>query len=174
MPREFVALLRGISNVSMEPFRRGLEELGLADVETYGGTGNLIFNAPGHEPAALEEAIAARFGTDAFVRRRADIARISAEDPFAGRPGAAVLFLAHPVGAAARRAFQAVAFDGEPPILRGRAVYLVDPVRERGKRSTFDFERTLGVRATARSSRVVARIVARMALDPRPGAGGIG
>lgn len=164
MKRDFVVLLRGISNTPMQPFREKLEGIGLMDVESFGMSGNLLFNAPDGvpDPASLEEQIVELFGVDAFVRKRADLARIVAQNPFHGRDGAAIFFLARPVPAGRRRAFDQLEFESERPVIHGRTVYFVHPARQKGKRTIIDFERELAVRGTARASWVVERILDRM------------
>jgi uncharacterized protein (DUF1697 family) len=150
MPR-YVALLRAISNLSMAPFRAALEELGFADVVSYGMSGNLVFSTPRTDVAAIEAAIGARLGTTAIVRSRPQLDRIVAADPL----GSSVLFLARSPAAAAARALARLRFEGPRPVLRGRALYFVYPARLSGKRTPTDFERVLGVLGTARSARVV-------------------
>jgi Protein of unknown function (DUF1697) len=157
MPR-YAALLRAISNVGMASFRKAMEELGFAEVESYGMSGNLLFTAHRSDPASLERHIAKRFGTPAFVRTRLELARVVAHDPFR----AAVLFLAHPPPAARRRAFMQLDFEVPRPVLERSTLYFVYPARLRGKRGPFDFEAALGVSATARSAGMVGRLLGRM------------
>jgi len=154
----YVVFLRAISNVRMDPFRKGMEALGFRDVASYGMSGNLVFTADRSARRSLEVRIAARFGTDAFVRSKAELSRTIEEDPFES----SVLFLASIPSATARSGFERLEFESRRPVLRGSVLYFVYPARLRGTRSPFDFERALEVRATARSSRVVARIHARM------------
>lgn len=160
--RRYVALLRAISNAAMEPYRNALEELGFTDVDSFGMSGNLMFNAPREDKRSLEDRITDRFGTTAIVRTRSEIARTLAGDPFAGRKGAAVVFLARPPTAARRRAFLELDFAQPLPVLRGSAVFHVWPTTLRGRKGTFNFEKALGVQGTDRTSRVVAGILARM------------
>jgi uncharacterized protein (DUF1697 family) len=142
----------------MQPFIEGMEELGFREVESYGMSGNLMFNADDADMGAFESRIEARFDTAAFVRSRRDLRRIVAKDPF----GSAIQFLAHPPSAAKRRALLKLDFETQEPVLRGRTVYFVHPARLRGKRTPFDFEEFLGVPGTARSAQVVGKILERM------------
>jgi len=158
----YVALLRAIANTPMAPFRDAMAELGFAEVESFGMSGNLIFTADGGAAGAFEPVIAARFGTDAFVRTATEMARTAADHPLRDRPGAAVLFLAAAPSAAKRRALQATPFEGGPPLLKGKALHFAYPARIAGKRGPTDFEQLLGVRGTARSARVVEQLAARM------------
>ncbi len=142
----------------MQSFREGMAELGFTDVESYGMSGNLLFNADRSDPASLEHRIAARLGAPALVRTRVELARIVAQDPF----GSSILFLARAPTAARRRAFLRLDFEASRPVLRGRTVFFVYPASLRGKRTPLDFERVLGVQGTARSARVVGQLLARM------------
>jgi uncharacterized protein (DUF1697 family) len=158
MKQRYVALLRAIAHVSMDPFRKAMEELGFTDVESYGMSGNLLFNAQDSKLAALEKRITDRFGTPAMVRTDAQLARVIAEDPF----DSAILFLTRAPTAARRREFLELDFETPHPVLRGKTVYFEHPARLPGKRSSFDFERGLDVLGTARSARVVRQLLARM------------
>jgi uncharacterized protein (DUF1697 family) len=158
MQKRYVALLRAISNVSMKPFREGMEVMRLANVESYGMSGNLLFSASAADAATLERRISERFGTPAMVRSKADLSRIVSQDPF----DSAVLFLTRTPTAARRQAFLELEFKSPRPLLRGRTVYYVHPAQPVGKRTPFDFEGALGVLGTARSSRVVRALLERM------------
>jgi uncharacterized protein (DUF1697 family) len=158
MKKRFVALLRAISNVSMKPFRTAMEELGFNDVESYGMSGNLLFNAKGSNPAALEKKITARFGTPAIVRTDSHLAWVIAQDPFE----ASVLFLSRAPAVSRRRAFLELDFESPHPVIHGKTVYFVHPARLKGKRGSFDFELHLGVPGTARSAQVVRQLLARL------------
>jgi uncharacterized protein (DUF1697 family) len=159
MAQWYVALLRAISNVGMQPFRQGMEELGFTAVESYGMSGNFLFRADRAGPAAHERRITAKFGTIAVVRTRPELARIMAHDPF----GSSLLFLARAPTTTRRQAFHRLDFEVPRPILQGKTVYFVYPARRRGQRTPFDFERALGVLGTARSARVVGQLLVRMA-----------
>ena len=139
----------------MAPFREAMErELGYTDVETFGMSGNLLFDAPRTPISTLEHKISTRFGTEAFVRTSVEIAKIIANDPLAST----IIFLAKPPSLTRREAFEQLDFEGRRPVLRGSTVYYRYPARLRDKKAPFDFEEFLGVRGTARSSRVVKTI----------------
>jgi uncharacterized protein (DUF1697 family) len=61
MTRRYVALLRGISNVRMQTFREALTDLGFTDVESYGRSGNLLFNSHNSDTHQHEDDISAQF-----------------------------------------------------------------------------------------------------------------
>lgn len=155
MCQRYVAFLRAISNVGMKPFRDRMEALEFTDVESYGMSGNLLFNARGSDKAAMEKRIAARLGTPAFVRTRTELTRIVGQDPF----DSSILFLDRAPTKAKREAFRGLDFEARPPVLRGKTAYFVYPANLRGKRTPLDFEKALGVQGTFRSSRVVRRIL---------------
>src|SRR5688500_16179288 len=136
MPR-YVVLLRAIAHVPMAPFRRAMEELGFGSVERFGMSGNLLFDAAGADAPAVERRIAERFGTDAFVRTPAEMARVVAAHPFAGAAGA-VIFLARAPAAGRRRALAEMDFEGRAPLLRGKAIHFIHPASVRGKRGPTD------------------------------------
>jgi uncharacterized protein (DUF1697 family) len=163
MQHSYVALLRAIRNVPMQPFREAMAELGFSDVESFGMSGNLLFNAGGGAATAFERRIAARLKAPAFVRTRRAMGSIVRNDPFRDEPGdPSVLFLAAAPAAARRRAFMDLEFETPRPVLRGQTVYFLHPARVAGKRAPFNFENALGVEGTARSSRVVERLWERM------------
>lgn len=158
MTRRYVALLRAISNVPMQPFREAMHALGFDDVESYGMSGNLLFTVRETDAASLERRIAARLGTPAMVRTRSQMASILAHDPF----GSAILFLARAPTPAKRRELQRGPFAEPRPSLVGSAVYFVHPPRMEGRSAPVDLERLLDVVGTARSARVVAALLERM------------
>jgi uncharacterized protein (DUF1697 family) len=142
----------------MQPFRDAMEKMGFTDVESYGMSGNLLFDAPTSDARALECRIAERFGTDAFVRTRTEMAGVVARDPL----GEIVMFLARPPTAAKRRAFEDLDVEDPRPVLRGRTLFFSYPLLLRGRRTPLDIEDALGVRGTFRTSRVVRTLLARM------------
>lgn len=161
-PREYVALLRAIAHVPMSPFRQALEELGFTDVDSYGMSGNLLFNARRSATTSLERRVDLRLQVVSCVRTRSELARVVAGDPFGDDPRAAIMFLARLPTRARRREFQGLDFEEPRPVLRGKTLYFVYPALLRGRRTAFDFERSLGVHGTARSARVVRQLLARM------------
>jgi uncharacterized protein (DUF1697 family) len=158
MKKRYVALLRAITNVSMKSFREKMEEMGFTDVESYGTSGNLLFNARGKGATSLEQRITKRFKTPAIVRMDSQLARILAKDPF----DSTILFLARTPTTSKRKKFRQLDFKSPQPVMYGKSVYFAHPAHLRGKRTAFDFERALDVLGTARSARVVRQILKRM------------
>ena len=158
MKKRYVALLRAISNVSMKPFREKMEELGFTDVESYGMSGNLLFNTKGKDLKRLERRLTAQFDTPAILRTDSQLAKVVDQDPF----GSSVLFLTRSPTPAKRQAFLQLDFASPAPVIQGKTIYFVHPARLKGKRASFDFEEALGILGTARSARVVRQILALM------------
>jgi len=158
MRREVAAFLRGISNVPMGPYRDALTRAGLADVVSFGATGNLMFNASDYDAAELEQRIAKLVGTAAFVRSRGELTEIVGQNPFRDRAGAAVLFMRGPVSEKRLHVLSGLKFEGDAPVVVGDNVYFVHPTQLCDRKSLFDFERELGVQGTMRGARVVGRV----------------
>ncbi|MDB4885417.1 MAG: uncharacterized protein JWN79_855 [Gemmatimonadetes bacterium] len=91
MPR-YVALLRAINVggrvVKMDRLRQLFTELGYTDVQTFIASGNVMFDAPDRNVAALERAIeghlraALGYDVETFVRTAAELATIASLEPF--------------------------------------------------------------------------------------------
>jgi len=162
MGSDFVAFLRGISNVPMQPLRDALVGIGLTDVRSFGGTGNMLFCAKDSSRGALEVLIGDAVGVDAFVRSRSQLATVVAENPYADLPGASLLFARGPVDESRAAAFMTGGFQAQPPVVAGAEVYFVHPLRRPGHSGIIDLEHDLGVRGTMRASRVVARVLTLM------------
>lgn len=88
----YIALLRGINvgghQVKMERLRELFAELGLANVRTYIQTGNVFFEAPDTDRAALTSAIEAQllealgYAVPTYLRTLPELERTLALDPF--------------------------------------------------------------------------------------------
>jgi uncharacterized protein (DUF1697 family) len=89
----YVAFLRGINlgkrRVKMEDLRDHFAALGFANVATYIASGNVIFDAPAGDPAAIEARIEAHlvsmlgYEVETFLRTPAELAAVAAFRPFA-------------------------------------------------------------------------------------------
>jgi uncharacterized protein (DUF1697 family) len=162
MGQRYVALLRAIANVPMLPLRDSLAELGLTDVESHGMSGNLMFSVTAGNPAELETRIGKRLQTAAIIRTASQLAKVVKANPFTGRTGASIYFLARLPSTAKRKEFAALEFEEPAPVLSGKTVFIVHPTRLKGRKAIFDLEKFLGVAATARTARIVERILALM------------
>lgn len=156
-----VALLRGIANVPMAPLREKLEGLGYTDVESFGASGNLLFTGKG-DASTHERRIAKATGRDAFVRSRTQLEKIRQADPYAGRERATIMFLDREPTPAAKHALAKLDLKPPRPILAKRELYYIDPILANGRKTPVDVERLLGVKATFRTSRVVAKLSDRL------------
>ena len=170
----YVALLRGINvggarKISMRDLASLLAELGLEDVVTYIQSGNVVFRAPSGGPALaarIEEAIEAATGHDVSVllRTPTELTRLVTANPYLSGDAAGsklhVVFLDRkPANAAAAKLDP----DRSPPdelSLHGTEIYLRFPNGSGKTKLTLDyFERTLGVRATARNWNTVLKLL---------------
>jgi uncharacterized protein (DUF1697 family) len=91
-----VAMLRSVNlpghqKVNMQALKTLCTSLGLRDVQTYIQSGNLVFRDQDEDPAALarrlEDAMEASFGfrPAVIVRTAAELRKVIAKNPFAGR-----------------------------------------------------------------------------------------
>jgi uncharacterized protein (DUF1697 family) len=170
----FVALLRaanvGGTKVDMAELRRGLDGLGLKNVQTYVQSGNVVFAAERDDPhelaAEIERLIKRTFDLDVkvLVLAAAELAQIAAANPFleAGTDAKFLhaTFLFAKVTEAATAALALPAADGEQVSLVGRVLYLHLPHGYgRTKLSNAYFERALRTPATTRNWRTVTALV---------------
>jgi uncharacterized protein (DUF1697 family) len=156
--RRFAVFLRAISNVPMLGFRRQLESLGFADVESYGMSGNLLFTSGSDDAEDMERRIGTQLGTDAFVRSIRALEQIISRDPF----NSSVMILDRAPSKDRRRALAEAAFESPRPVLYGRTLYFVYPARIAGKRTPVNFETLLNLRGTARSAGVMRGMLSRL------------
>jgi len=136
-----------------------MEELGFTEVESYGMSGNLLFNVKGKDKKQLERRIHYYPVRDARGRADGFAAHQDHRPGFIPFKHTVPHPLAHSIE---RRTFLQLDFASPHPVLRGRTIYFVHPAHLRRKRGSFDFEGALGVLGTARSARVVRQILERM------------
>lgn len=163
-----IALLRGINvggkvTVPMAKLKTSFEALGFEDVVTYVNSGNVVFRGTKPDAAAIEKRIAKDFGRDVsvLVRTPKQLEAVAKGNPFPQAEGKRlhVYFLS---GKPTAKAAAALDPDRSPPSefkLSGREVYLHTPDGIGRTKLTIDyFERTLGVRATARNWNTVTKL----------------
>jgi uncharacterized protein (DUF1697 family) len=169
----WIALLRAInlvrkdSRLAMADLRARLEELGLQDVRTHLQTGNVVFRAPrgGRERlrAEIEDAVAELVPDrpQVFLLTPAELARAARANPFdvADDHQCNLIFLDATPSAAAKRKLAEQQDDVYTIAVKGRTVYYAYPKAAAGRRRAIDFEGILGARGTARTHKVVARLV---------------
>ena len=168
----YVALLRGINvggraKVRMQDLRELFVSLGHGDARTYIQTGNVIFTssaAPARLAADIERRIADDLGLTVTVllRTKEELAEVVAASPFAGREldssRVAVTFLADSPDQDRVDQLDPAAFAPEEFVVSGREVYVHCPDGF-GRSKLPNFERKLGVAATARNWKVVTALL---------------
>ncbi|HEY3047073.1 MAG TPA: DUF1697 domain-containing protein [Polaromonas sp.] len=175
-----IAFLRAINvgghQVSMEALRAHFEALGLANVETFIASGNVIFNAPAKKLPTLAPAIekhlhtALGYEVRTFIRSMPEVAAIAGYQPFpASQLEAAsalnVAFLAEPLSAEAQKTLMSLKTDIDDFHMQGREVYWL--CRKKQSESTFSntlFERKLKVQTTFRGIKTLKRLAAKYAV----------
>ncbi|MDB4916524.1 MAG: uncharacterized protein JWM95_4168 [Gemmatimonadetes bacterium] len=175
MPRH-VAFLRAINVgghvVKMDRLRVLFGELGLANVETFIASGNVLFDSTARS-AALESRIekhleqALGYEVLTFVRPLAALAEVLDSHPYHDENAAGcalqVGFLKAPASSAVQQALKALQTDTDEFHFAGREVYWL--CRTRTSDSKFSgplFERSLGARATFRNVNTVRKLAARL------------
>ena len=167
----WVALLRAINlgarnKVPMAALRDVFAGAGASNVRTYIQSGNVVFTAPTSGGAALarklERAVDDAFGVPAAVvlRTFAELQRVVDSHPF-GRDTSTtmVAFLARKPPAAKVRAVRALDIAPDQVEIAGSDVYLSYPNGVQGATLTgARLEKQLGVAATVRNWRTVARL----------------
>lgn len=177
MPR-YVAFLRAINVggrvVRMERLRGIFAELGLANVETFIASGNVIFTAKSKNAAALEQKIERRlndalgFDVKVFLRRDDELAEIAARRAFAAREteaeGASV-YVAF-LGAEPTPAATEILSDHRGSVdafaMQGREIFWL--CRTRFSDSEFSgskLEKLLGMRTTVRNLTTIKKLAAK-------------
>jgi uncharacterized protein (DUF1697 family) len=176
MPRH-IAFLRAINvgdnTVRMEVLRAHFEALGLAQVETFIASGNVIFEAQRGTPASLEKKIetalaeALGFRVDTFLRTPAEvaaIARCAVVEPSLRAEAVAlnVGFLKAPLSRAALDVLRAMQTEIDDFRVDGREVYWVCRVKQSASKFSGGlFERKLGVRVTFRGINTLERLLVK-------------
>jgi uncharacterized protein (DUF1697 family) len=172
----YVALIRAInvgghSVIKMPDLRKLVESLGFEDVSSYIQTGNVVFKAVQNDRGTLskkiEEAIEAKAGykTTVFVLTYDDLKEAAGHNPFrsrneAGEGRSHIVFLsAEP---AKQNIDKILALQGEDFsfAVHKNFFYYYYPEKYAGHtRRNVNFEKILGVRATARTYKVVDRLI---------------
>ncbi len=170
-----IALLRGINvggrnKISMAELRDLVADLGFLDVASHLQSGNLVFGAPGSEPAqaacAIEAAIAERLGLNIAVlaRTSAELARVVRAHPLqdiATNPSRLlVVFLSAPVDRTLIGEVDERQFAPDRFVAGEREIYVWAPrgVSETKLTHAFWEKRLAGVSATARNWNTVLHL----------------
>ena len=175
--RRYIAFLRAINvgghTVTMETLRGVFEKLGLADVESFIASGNIIFGTRAPEVGALERTIEAQlqkalgFEVKTFLRTDAEVAAVARYQPFSPKQLAAartlnIGFLSAPLTPAATKALMAFTTDIDSFHAEAREVYwLCKKGQSESDFSNVRFEKALKVSATFRGANTIARLAAK-------------
>lgn len=173
----WAAFLRAINvgghTVKMDALRRLFEELGLAGVETFIASGNVLFDAPEEDARTLERRVEARlqaalgYAVAAFIRTDAEMQQIAAAEPFSAEETARaaafnVGFLAEPPEEASVRKLMGLKTEIDHFRVVGREVYWLCRVKQ--SESSFSnaaLEKTLGAKSTLRGMATVQKIAGK-------------
>jgi uncharacterized protein (DUF1697 family) len=172
--QQYVALLRGINVgghavIKMADLRQLFESLGLSHVVTYIQSGNVLFKT--EESGAsltrlLEKQLASSTGKEikVFVLTPAELKRAADNNPF--EPGrhdeeqqCHLMFLSAEPDAARREALMALEGEEYRFHIDDKVLYYAYSRKQDGRRRSIDFERVLGVAGTARTWKVVDRLI---------------
>jgi len=168
----YVAMLRGINvggrnKIKMSELQALFVGLGHADVITYIQSGNVVFQNPAKNAAALTSAIEKRiardFGIDVVIvlRTRAELGKVIAANPFgpADLSKVHVTFLAEKPAAALVRALDDHTAPPDDFRVHGREVYLHCPSGYGTTKLNNTFwERKLKIAATTRNWNTVNKL----------------
>ena len=174
MPR-YIAFLRAINVggrvVKMQVLKALFERLGLANVETFIASGNVIFRSAAKNAPTIEEKIERVLQTElgyavqTFVRTDTEVARIAAFEPFAEVSEGSTLYIgflkAAPDRAVADRLVPAQT-ERDDFRLEGRELYW--RCRGPSHESTFSgakLEKMLGMATTLRNANTIRRLAAK-------------
>ena len=171
----YVAFLGGINvgghRVKMDRLRDEFDALGCTDVSTFIASGNVIFSSS-RRPGPLERDAEARlaetlgYAVPTFVRRAADIAAISARQPWGAVPDAHTLvvwFLRDAPDAATTAATVALSNEQDRFAVFGRELYQqIDGGTTDSSVKPSTLSRTLGQPATARNTTSLRRLAAAL------------
>jgi uncharacterized protein (DUF1697 family) len=173
-----VAFLRAINVggrvVKMDQLRALFAGLGLANVETFIASGNVIFESPVRKAKALESRIEAHlreslgYAVGVFIRSPAELAAIASHRPFPAADIEAdghalyIAFVADAPGPEVAKRLRALRTDLDDFHVHGREVYWL--CRTRISESVVTgakFERAVGATTTMRNATTVRKLAAK-------------
>ncbi len=158
----------------MAHLRQLFESLGFSSVETFIASGNVIFETPAQDTAALEKQIEAHLQSSlgyevaTFLRTPAELADIASYEPFAAQgldAGEGSLYIAFTRATPddeAQQRLLAFRTETDDPHVRGREIYWL--CRTSAHQSAFSgavLERAIGMPATIRNSTTVRKLAER-------------
>lgn len=178
-PQRYVAFLRAINVgghvVKMERLRAEFEALGLGGVETFIASGNVLFDAPSDDRAALEQRIERRlektlgYAVATFLRTPEELATIVGNEPFPGREETAGLwvgFLKSELSRESRDRLLAFRTGVDEFDARGREAFWMCRTRfSESSVSGAKLEKALAMPATFRNVTTVRKLALRAAAE---------
>jgi uncharacterized protein (DUF1697 family) len=169
---KYLAFLRAINVgghvVKMEPLAAIFRDMGLANVETFIASGNVIFDSSARNAATLERKIEAAlksalgYEVATFLRTPAALAKVAAYQPFPGCDAFYVGFLGAEPSAEAQKKALALGTAVDELHIAGSEIYWLCSVKaNETKISNAALERALGMSSTLRNVNTVRRLVAK-------------
>jgi uncharacterized protein (DUF1697 family) len=163
----WIALLRAVNlgsrnKVPMAGLREVFEDAGAEDVRTYIQSGNVVFAQAKPDREALEAAVAKEFGVETVIvlRSARQIERLAGSHPFGkDTSNSHVAFLAEKPRAAALRSVSELDIGDNKFEAIGSDIALYYPRGVQGAMlTTAKLEKLIGIPATARNWRTVAKL----------------
>jgi len=174
---KYIAFLRAINvgghNVKMDALHQIFESLGLANVETFIASGNVIFEAKTDSVKALEKKIEAKLNEElgyevsTFIRSTTELAAIAAHQSFpqSKLDKAAALnigFLDGPLDEKSIQKLMGMKTDIDDFHFHGREIYWLCQIKQSdSKVSNAVIEKTLGVKCTLRGVNTVIKMAGK-------------
>lgn len=171
---EYIAFLRGINvgghNVKMDVLCEQFEVAGLAKVETFIASGNVIFKSrstdPGRLEVKIERQLVATLGFEVltFVRTRAEVAQLAgyaafSEEKLASAGAFCVAFIKAALTTEQATTLQQFVTEVDEFHTVGREIFWLCKVRQsESKFSNGQFERKMGIAATFRSITTIKKL----------------
>ena len=172
----YIALLRGInvgghSVTRMSELRGLFESLGLTEVVTYIQSGNVLFNSKEgdreHLVQLLEKELESKFGyqVPVFIYIRKQLKEVAAQNPFDPErkdkeQRCHLMFLSSEPDPDRCAALMALEGEEYKFNIHGKVLYYAYPREFEGSgRRTINFEKVLGVTGTARTWKVVNKLI---------------
>jgi uncharacterized protein (DUF1697 family) len=176
MPR-YIAFLRAINvgghTLKMEKLRALFEALGFVGVETFIASGNVIFEAPEKNPAALEKKIEKHLGQElgyevaTLIRTPRELAQIAEYQPFpeellAASTSLYISFLPSAPDEGVKQKVEALCTEVDEFYLHGRELYwLCRKKLTESLVSGAQLNKALGVPSTMRNATTVRKLAAK-------------
>jgi len=170
-----IAFLRAINVgghvVKMDTLRDLFESLGLAKVETFIASGNVIFEANVKDSTALERRIethlkrALGYEVGTFIRTAAEVAAVAAYEPFAPDQktmALSVIFLRGPLEKSAKDGLMKCCTELDDFHVQGREAYWLCRTRTSDSKITGPrLEKAIGAPSTVRNVTTVRKLAAK-------------